>query len=73
MNIYAGNGYIMPTLGGWIKVGGFSCALRAQGGEIYILGFHISSKYILENIYLLNIYVGIENIMPTLEIWKTHH
>ena len=36
LNIYVDIVYTMPTIGGWMQVRGFLCALRAQGWEVYI-------------------------------------
>ena len=87
LKLYVGIEYIMPKLGGWMWVGVFQCALRAQGWGIYvswkyrlvldILCQHLGAEWSLESFCapfgrrvgectFLNIYVGIEYIMPTL-------
>ena len=73
LNLYVDIGYSMPTLGGWMWVGVFLCALRV----------HVWGMYNFRNIYLywiydannlgsichLKIYVDIGYIMPTLGGW----
>ena len=45
LNIYIDIGYILPTLGGHMSVGGFMCALRAQDwGNYFELYIFIMDK-----------------------------
>ena len=59
LNIWVGIEYILPTLGGWMWVGEFLCALRAQGWVIYIfwnIQWYNSIAYMLPTIW--GIYVS---------------
>ena len=59
LNIWVGIEYILPTLGGWMWVGEFLCALRAQGWLIYIfwnIQWYESIAYMLPTIW--GIYVS---------------
>ena len=59
LNIWVGIEYILPTLGGWMWVGEFLCALRAQGWLIYIfwnIQWYDSIAYMLPTIW--GIYVS---------------